>query len=107
MNVWINFWILKWRSQQGWPGNTSGSNFPAVTTVLGNTPNFAKVGNTWKYEIFIAVLAKILSFCYKFKLNAYFSYHLNMYYVSNNINSKTGPYQNTADEFVLTQSGSH
>ena len=25
--------------------------FRAVITVLGNTPNFAKVGNTGKYEI--------------------------------------------------------
>ena len=25
--------------------------FPAVITVLGNIPNFAKVGNTGKYEI--------------------------------------------------------
>ena len=25
--------------------------FPAVITVLGNTPNFGKVGNTGKYEI--------------------------------------------------------
>ena len=25
--------------------------FPAVITILGNTPNFCKVGNTGKYEI--------------------------------------------------------
>ena len=36
---------------QGWPGNTGGGEFPAVITVLENTLNFAKVGNTGKYEI--------------------------------------------------------
>ena len=32
--------------------------FPAVTTVLGNTQNFAKVGNTGKYEILELFLLK-------------------------------------------------
>ena len=34
--------------------------FPAVITVLGNTPNFAKVGNTAKYEILELFFAKIV-----------------------------------------------
>ena len=33
--------------------------FPAVITVLGNTPNFGKVGNTGKYEILELFWAKI------------------------------------------------
>ena len=41
--------------KQGWPVNTGGGNSQwslPVITVLGNTPNFGKVGDTGKYEIF-------------------------------------------------------
>ena len=43
---------------QGWPGICQWWEFPAVITVLGNTPNFAKEGNTGKYEILELFLLK-------------------------------------------------
>ena len=49
----IRFTLLPWRLPQKarLVGKYRWREFPAVITVLGNTPNFGKVGNTGKYEI--------------------------------------------------------
>ena len=60
--------------------------FPAVITVLGNTLNFAEVGNTGKYDILELILLNIHSsffkFNIKFKLLAYNCYPLHAYHAN-------------------------
>ena len=51
-----------------------------VITVLGNTPNFGKVGNTGKYEILeLFELEYAAIYFHKFKLTAQISYCLCIY----------------------------
>ena len=53
--------------------------FPVVITVLGNTPNFGKVGNTGKYEILELFELKYTAIFHKFKWIAHISYCLCTY----------------------------
>ena len=73
--------------------------FPAVIPGNyrpGKYSRFCQSGKYWEIQNFYSCFStNILSYCYKFKLNEYFSFHLSMYYVNKNINTKTVPYQKT------------